>query len=328
MTRRGMGLALGLMGTVLGMAAARAQAGGSATVDLETLGMPKETFHADALMRCPNDLLTYRAVEWLDAGTVLVAFTATPLCPTTMDPAVNAVLKLATFDTAGKLLHAVNVPYVAGLNNMLPHDGVWALADGRVAVELPPTKWVQGPAAVGELAVWSAELKPVQVMTLNGGTEDELHPAGVTADGRGMLMWRGMNRLSDAHCVVFGGSPIKETGACTAAMLDAMEAAAHDAGGFAVPKGEAVMTFTGASRDGSRASVFVIREETPECRMQGQYCPTSGTFVVFETKSPATKSGQALLKEKVSVLGRMALAPDGKHAAMMDKGRLEIVAVP
>lgn len=320
---RGLGIAaLALAAAVAGMAAGGGS-GQGATVDLEKLGMPKDMFHAGTLARCPNDLLTYRAVAWLDAGTVLAAYTVTPPCPATMAPAANAVLKLAAFDVEGRLQHTVNVPYVAGLNNMLPHDGVWALGDGRVAVELPPAKWARGPAAAGELAVWQADFKTAQVISLNGDAEDELHPMGVTADGQRMVMWRGTNRLNDAHCVEFGGSPLAETGACAAAELDAMEKRAHDADGFPAPKGEEVMMFTGASRDGSRASVLLTREEIEECRTEGQYCPTNGEFVVFDVKSK-----QTLLKEKVSVLGRMALAPDGKHAAVMDKGKLEIVPVP
>lgn len=323
MERGGRWLTLGLVAAALGTIGAGGGGPQGATVDLETLGMPKDTFHADALMHCPNDLLTYRAVEWLNAGTVLAAFTVSPLCPKTMAPAVNAMLKLATFDTEGKMLHAVSVPYLAGLNNAPPNDGVWTLADGRVVVEFPPNLWTSGPMAGGVLEVWSAELKPLQTVELHGERTDALHAAGVSADGKRMVMGRGMNERTDAQCVELGGDPLAETGACTQAELEAVEARAHDAGGFPVPKGEEAMMFPGAARDGSRASTFLTKQETVECRMQGQDCPTSGEFVVFDAKSKAES-----VKMKVSVLGRMALAPDGKHAAVMDKDRLEIVAIP
>lgn len=322
MARRRMGLALGLMAAAMWVTAGLAQ-GQIAKVDLEKLGMPKETFDMYALMRCPNDLLTYRAVGWLDAGTVLVAYTVTPVCPATMAPAANAEMKLATFDTTGKMLHTADAHYVAGTNNVLPNGGVWTLANGRVVVEFPPSSWVKGVAAGGGLGVWSAELRLVQTVELQGMTAEALHAAGVTADDLKMVLWRGMNEQTDAQCVELSGNPLAETGTCAAAELNAVTARAHEADGYAVPKGEEVMMSTGASRDGSRASAFLTKEETTECRMEGKYCPTSGEFVVFDMKSK-----QTLLKEKVSVLGRMALAPDGKHAAVMDKGKLEIVAVP
>ena len=309
---------------VLGVgAAAQTKAGGSVTVDLQKLGLPKETFRADYLMSCGNDLLTYRAVDWVDAGRVLVAFTASPLCPTTLAPAVTAVLKVMTLDAEGKVLHAVNVSYVAGLNTALPHDGVWMMADGRVLVEFPPVPMVTGPWARGEVRVLSAELEPLQELDLRAGTPGELHLAGLTADGQRAVFWRGTNHYNNAECVEFAGGPLVEKGTCAAAELDAVEARAHDAGGFPAAKGEQAESFPGAARDGSRASTFLTKTETPECRTQGIDCPTSGTFVVFDTRSK-----QVLLKTKVSVLGRMALAPDGKHGAVLDKGRLEIVAVP
>ena len=152
---------------------------------------------------------------------------------------------------------------------------------------------------------------------------DALHVAGVSEDGTKMVLWRGMNEQTDGKCVEMGGNPLVQTGTCTQAELEAVRARAHGAGGYPVPKGEEVMMFTGAAQDGSRASAFLTKEQTMQCRLQGQYCPTNGEFVVFDPKSK-----QTLLKDKVSVLGRMALAPDGKHAAVMDKGKLEIVAVP
>ena len=96
-------------------------------VELREYGLPDEAFSIWKYARCPEPLLGYHAVRWLDAERVLVAFNTTSICPKKETWHRPANLRLIVFDLKGNRLRQVDVPYEAAMETSagVSHDGVW-----------------------------------------------------------------------------------------------------------------------------------------------------------------------------------------------------------
>jgi hypothetical protein len=301
----------------------QAQVKPTLTVELATIGVPPDSPDENSYNTCPYQFLAYRAVEWLDAQRVLVAFSTTPRCSQTQGPRRGA-MKLVTLDLQGHPLNSTTVGYDAGDGIGIPmmlHDGIWIGPEQLVLVDVPGTHLKAQPDSRNKVLVFSQDLRPLQEIDTDYHEVygDSTNFKGVQQDRKAVLFWTS-DPPGSRHrkCLLYTGAPLRQTGLCSLQELDAIDAQPPLTTSV-VPKSYQQRALPGSSMDGSRSSVFMVKEENTVCELSGKLCPTSGKLVVFETPT-----NRLLFKKDLPLDGRAALSPDGMHMATVEKGNLEI----
>lgn len=300
------------------------------SVDLLTKGMHADSSEGKSYKTCPYQYFGYRAVEWLDAQQILVAFSTTPHCAT-KEGILTGKVRLVTFSLDGRPLHSTDLPYDAGEGlgvRMIQHDGVWIGPGRSVIVEVPGSRLKAQPNSRDKVVVLSSELSSEQEIDTDSHEAyyDGIHFAGVTGDHQAVLFWTSDGVIGHARsCLVFNGKPLKQMGTCLPQDLESLDPTADYKFSVLLPKNYQVRAFAGRSMHGERISLFAVKEGgfLGACDIVAKFCPSDGELIVFDTNT-----NRPVLRRRLPLSGRAALSPTGKHLAVMENNRLEVFPLP
>jgi hypothetical protein len=301
-------------------------------ISLHSMGLTERGYRIPPL--CMELWSVYRAVRWLDADRILVAFTTTPICDREKDLTVDATLRLIVVDRHGKLLNSVNMPYkTRSESDGSPfHWGVWTGPNRTILIEFPWVVASDVPDTGGKVKVMNQDLEVIQqIDTESNNTEyAKMQLAtrfeGVTPDKKAVMFSIGERFSGQEKCLLYTGNPLVHTADCSQSDLKKVREQFKNPEGYPVPKGyelsEKWESFPGHSADGSRSSVFLTREENGPCQLADTLCPRHGDLIIFDTGSK-----QTLFKKSLFVESSFELSPDGRHVAEFFNDRLKLYAV-
>ena len=295
------------------------------TVDLRVAGLPTDAFTRKSYKECRYQYFGYRSVEWLDSQRVLVAFNTSPGCAVKGE-LLPGSLRLVIFDTQGNMLRSADAAYDAG-NGMgvriIRHGGIWIGPRQTVIVDVPSPHLIALPNSHDRVLAFSDELIQIQEIDSDDHARigDGIHLTGVSPDRQRVLFWTANHeKTREQTCLSYSSVPMTNAEACTPQDLNSLD---PEPDMDVVPKGYDFGAFPGASTDGLRSSIFVVRNENAFCELFGKFCPSKGRLVVFET---STK--RALFQKDLPLNGRAALSLDGKRLAILEENSLKIFVVP
>ncbi len=293
---------------------------------LTTFGFPSELSETN-YKPCPSAFLSYRAFQWLDNRRVLLALSTTPSCSKTAGPRTGT-LKLVTVGDGGRQLHSTTVPYDAGNGigiSILSHDGIWVGPGQTVVVDVPGSHLKTQPESRNKVLIFSPDLEPLEEIDTNYHKvyQDSISLQGVPQDRKAVLFWTLVP--PDFHkrkCLLYTGSPLKQTGECSVRDLDAIDAQPQLSSTI-MPTDYELRALPGSSIDGTRSSAFIVKQSNEVCEISGKLCPTGGELIVF-----AAATNSIIFRHSLPLDGRAALSPDGKRVATIEHGHLEVFEIP
>lgn len=250
--------------------AALAEERPAVSVDLIKNGLPKDFYKSQGHRSCITPYMGYQAIQWLDAERVLVMFNTSAQCPNTDKPHAPGTVRLVLLGLNGDLLRTADFAYVAGIEESVPHDGLWIGPDKSILIEFPHLPAAGVPNSNGKVRVLNQNLESIQEIETESDettkqykvfTHYGIHFEGATRDHQGVVFSKETENGHEGQCLMYTGIPLKQTSECSAEELSLVKAQLQDSGSYPVAKGyEPHAEVAGNSIDGSRSSVFVIKK--------------------------------------------------------------------